>query len=171
VTDADPIEDAGPTSVEETQEATEGTGEDPQLAAKDVAPPAHFVVVEVVNVSYELPSPHPVVHLLEQSSPFRGLDFPIGLPEAQSIALALEGEQPPRPSTHDLLVAIMAAAGCEVVAVRLTGEQSGTILGELDVMGPKGHEVLDCRPSDGIAIALRLAVPAPILCEAELLDR
>jgi bifunctional DNase/RNase len=130
-----------------------------------------FVVVEVVNVSFELPSPSPIVHLLEEVTPFRSIYFPIGLPEAQSIALAISGEQAPRPTTHDLLVSVLAAAGCEVVAVRITGERGGTILAELDLMGPRGHEVLDCRPTDGIAIALRLPVPAPILCEAGLLDR
>ena len=130
-----------------------------------------FVVLEVVNVSFELPSPSPVIHLLERDSPFRDLDFPIGLAEAQSIAYALDGETPPRPTTHDLLVSVLAVARCEVVAVRLTGERGGTILAELDLMGPKGHEVLDCRPSDGIAVALRLRVVAPILCEASLLER
>ena len=130
-----------------------------------------FVVVEVVNVSFELPSASPVIHLLEQESPFRSLDFPIGLTEAQSIAYALESEVPPRPTTHDLVVSVLAVARCEVVAVRLTGERGGTILAELDLMGARGHEVLDCRPTDGIAIALRLRVAAPILCEASLLDR
>jgi uncharacterized protein len=175
VTDAERHADAAATNLEagsdadalarhDPTDATAAIGEGPQAVAT-------FVVTEVVNVSFELPSPHPVVHLLEQESPFRGFDFPIGLPEAQSIAYALEHEQPPQPTTHDLLVAVLAAARCEVVAVRLTGERGGTVLGELDLMGPRGHEVLDCRPSDGIAVALRLPVPAPILCESTLLDR
>jgi uncharacterized protein len=134
-------------------------------------PAMEFVVVEVVNISFELPSPSPILHLLEEVAPFRSIYFPVGLPEAQSIALAIAGEQPPRPTTHDLLVSVLAAAGCEVVAVRITGERDGTILAELDLMGPRGHEVLDCRPTDGIAVALRLPVPVPILCEAGLLDR
>lgn len=134
-------------------------------------PARRFSVLEVVNVSFELPSPNPVIHLMEEEAPYRSLYFPIGLPEAQSIALALAEESSPRPSTHDLLVAVLAAAGCDVVAVRLTGERGGTILAELDVMGPRGHEVLDCRPTDGIAIALRLKVTAPILGEDRLLDR
>jgi bifunctional DNase/RNase len=132
---------------------------------------ASFVVVEVVSVSFDLPSPSPIVHLLEEAAPYRSMYFPIGLPEAQSIALALASEQAPRPTTHDLLVSVLAAAGCEVVAVRITGERGGTLLAELDLMGPRGHEVVDCRPTDGIAIALRLPVPAPILCEADLLER
>ncbi|HEV3213013.1 MAG TPA: bifunctional nuclease family protein [Acidimicrobiales bacterium] len=165
---AAPGAQTAPGEVASAEETPPGEAPTP---APEPAPAPTFVVVEVVNVSYELPSPHPVIHLLEQEMPFRGLDFPLGLPEAQSIAYALEHEQPPRPTTHDLMVSLMAAVGCEVVAVRLTGERNGTILGELDVMGPKGHEVLDCRPSDGIAVALRLRVPAPILCEAGLLDR
>ncbi len=143
----------------------------PAAPAPSPAPATRFSVLEVVNVSFELPSPNPVIHLMEEEAPYRSLYFPIGLPEAQSIALALAEEASPRPSTHDLLVAVLTAAGCDVVAVRLTGERGGTILAELDVMGPRGHEVLDCRPTDGIAIALRLKVKAPILGEDGLLDR
>lgn len=170
-TGTSPATDAPATDEPDIQE---DAGAPSEAFPGDEAPaptPGTFVVVEVVNVTFDLPSPNPVIHLLEQEAPFRGLDFPIGLPEAQSIALALEHEHAPRPTTHDVMVSVMAVAGCEVVAVRLTGERSGTILAELDLMGPKGHEVLDCRPSDGIAVALRLPVPAPILCEAGLLDR
>jgi uncharacterized protein len=177
MTDPEAVKEAPSTGAPEADDTTSTSGgvdatapaAPPDSKAPDAA--MEFVVVEVVNVSFELPSPSPIVHLLEEVAPFRSIYFPVGLPEAQSIALAIAGEQPPRPTTHDLLVSVLAAAGCEVVAVRITGERGGTILAELDVMGARGHEVLDCRPTDGIAIALRLAVPAPILCEAGLLDR
>ena len=129
-----------------------------------------FKLMEVVHVVFSLPSPSPIVHLREIEEPFRGLQFPIGLPEAQSIALALDHETAPRPSTHELLSAVLVATGTDVVAVRFTGEREGTILAELDLMTPKGHQVLDCRPTDGIAVALRNAVPVPILCDEALLE-
>jgi uncharacterized protein len=146
-------------------------GRDATASDAPAPPPTKFSVLEVVSVSYELPSPNPVIHLMEEGAPYRSLYFPIGLPEAQSIALALAEEPSPRPSTHDLLVAVLAAAGCDVVAVRLTGERGGTILAELDVMGPRGHEVIDCRPTDGIAVALRLKVKAPILAADALYEQ
>ena len=51
---------------------------------------ATFVLVEVVNVVFHLPQPSPVLHLRETEPPYRAVHFPIGLPEAQAIALALE---------------------------------------------------------------------------------
>ena len=142
--------------------------DDPAETKTDGAPV--LTVMEVVNVVFSLPSPSPIVHLRESDAPFRGIDFPIGLPEAQSIALALDHETGARPSTHELLSAILVATGSDVVAIRLTGERGGTIIAELDLMTPKGHQVLDCRPTDGIAVALRQVTPVPILCDVTLLD-
>ncbi|HUD69998.1 MAG TPA: bifunctional nuclease domain-containing protein [Acidimicrobiales bacterium] len=129
-----------------------------------------FKLMEIINVVFSLPSPSPIVHLRESDAPFRGIDFPIGLPEAQSIALALDNETAVRPSTHELLSAVIVATGSDVVSVRFTGERNGTIIAELDLMTPTGHQVLDCRPTDGIAVALRQVVPVPILCDETLLD-
>jgi hypothetical protein len=110
-----------------------------------------------------------VIYLREQEPPYRGIEFPIGLVEAQSIALALEKETAPRPIAHELLAAVLVASGTDVIAVRVTGARDGTLLAELDLMTPRGREVLDCRPTDGIAVAIRQSVPAPILVEASLL--
>jgi bifunctional DNase/RNase len=129
-----------------------------------------FVPVEVVNVVFDLPSPSPVLHLREGEPPYRVVHFPIGLPEAQAIALALEREHSARPSTAELLSAVLSATGSDIVAVRLTGTKEGTMLAELDLMTPRGHEVLDCRPTDGIALALRQPSVSPILCAESLLE-
>jgi bifunctional DNase/RNase len=152
-------------------------GDDASPSTEPLHPPAtttadatSFIVVEVVNVVFNLPSPTPVINLRELELPYRVVHFPIGLPEAQAIALALEHEQSARPTTAELLASVLSATGTDVVAVRLTGTKEGTMLAELDLMTPRGHEVLDCRPSDGIAVALRQRVPAPILCEASMLD-
>jgi bifunctional DNase/RNase len=167
-----------------TEAALEMAGDAPSAAAGEAneqddageedgdaaTPYPTFVPVTVASLVFDLPSPSPMLHLREEELPLRGIVFPIGLPEAQSIALAIEGEHAPRPSAHDLLAAVLVAAGCDVVAVRLTGARGGTIFAELDVAGPRGREVLDCRPSDGIAVALRMAVPAPILVDESLLD-
>lgn len=132
-------------------------------------PSAVFKLVEVVNVTFDLPSPNPIVHLREDDLPYRVLYFPIALPEAVSISLALEHQAAPRPNAHDLLSQVLAATGTDIVALRLTGERDGTILAELDLMTPKGREVLDCRPSDGLAVVLRNKAIPPILCDETLL--
>ena len=150
--------------------ATDAEAPATDAPAPEAGPYAKFVLVEVVSVNFDLPNPSPTIHLREDGAPYRGIDFPIGLPEAQSIAMALEHERGPRPSTHDLLAATLVAAAVDVIAVRLTGAKGGTILAELDLMTTRGHEVLDCRPTDGIAVALRLPVPAPILADEDLLE-
>jgi len=54
--------------------------------------------------------------------------------------------------------------------VRLTGRQRGNYLAELDLMTSQGRERVVCRASDGIVLALRMPVPAPILVDERLLD-
>ena len=182
MTDAQAAAEAAAPGLGEPGPHEEATGADPvehpdAAATTGPAPDepaattyATFVPVEVVSVAFELTDASPTIHLREDEAPFRGIDFPIGLPEAQSIARALEGEPAPRPSTHDLLATVLAAAGCDLVAVRITGVREGTIVAELDLMGPRGREVVDCRPTDGIALALRVPARAPILSDAALLE-
>jgi bifunctional DNase/RNase len=50
------------------------------------------------------------------------------------------------------------------------GREEGNYLAELDLMTPGGLERVVCRPSDGIVLALRMPVPAPILVDERLLD-
>jgi hypothetical protein len=131
---------------------------------------AVFEVMDIVNVVFDLPATSPVVNLREAAAPFRAISFPIGLPEAQAIALALHKERGTRPGSHELFNDVLAVTGVDIVAVRLTGARDGAIHAELDLMGPRGHEVLDCRPSDGIALAVRQSPPAPLLCDVTLLE-
>lgn len=154
---------AAPTSDAEIAATTE-----PEPTAPDEL--ATFIPVQVMTVAYDLAEPSPTIHLREDDPPFRGIIFPVGLPEAQAIARALEGDRPARPSTHELFATVLAAAACDLVAVRITAAKEGTLIAELDLIGPRGREVVDCRPTDGIALALRAAVRAPILCEVSLLE-
>jgi bifunctional DNase/RNase len=128
-----------------------------------------FCVVQVSSVAFPMPSPSPTINLRELDEPYRGMEFPIGLAEAQSIAMALDAISPPRPGPHDLLGSVLAASGTDVVAVRITAAHAGTLLAEMDLMTPRGRVVLDCRPTDGIAVALRQVPVAPILVEDSLL--
>ena len=61
-------------------------------------------------------------------------------------------------------------ARIDVIALRVVGREEGTLLAELDLMTPGGRERVDCRPSDGIVLALRMPVPAPILVDERLLE-
>jgi hypothetical protein len=65
---------------------------------------------------------------------------------------------------------VLQRAHVDVVAVRLTGREEGNLLAELDLMTPGGREMIDCRPSDGLVLALRMPVPAPVLVDERLLE-
>ncbi len=147
---------------------------EPAASAEPVEPAAPagptLVPVEVVTVAFELTSPSPVVQLRESDPPYRALDFPIGVTEAQAIALALEKQHAPRPTTAELLASLAAAAGAELVALRLTGAPQGTLLAELELSTARGPTTIDCRPSDGVAFALRQPGGGVILCDERLLD-
>lgn len=148
--------------------ADAGTVETTSQAASDPVP--EFVLMHVGAVLFELPSPNPIFSMVEQAVPYRQIDIPVGLPEAQSLALAIHGVEGLRPSTHELFAATLRAMHAEIVALRITSYERGVFYAELDLMTPKGRVVLDCRPTDGVILALRQAVVAPILCAVGVFD-
>jgi hypothetical protein len=162
VTDVQPEADA---DVE--AEAAEPDGPDPVAAA---GPWASFRVMDVDDVSLDLPTQYPAVTLVEAEPPMRTLVFPVGLPEGTALAQALRRIQGRRPMTHELFMQVMQRARIDVVAVRLVGREEGNLLAELDLMTPGGRERVDCRPSDGLVLALRMPVPAPVLVDERLLE-
>jgi hypothetical protein len=137
----------------------------------DVRPaPPPFRVMDVSEVSLDLPSQYPAVTLVESEPPLRTLVFPVGLTEGTALALAMRRMESPRPSTHELFMQVLQRARVDVIALRLTGRENGNYLAELDLMVPGGRERVECRPSDGLVLALRMPVTAPILVDERLLD-
>jgi bifunctional DNase/RNase len=126
--------------------------------------------MDVEDVSIDLPSQYPSVTLVESEPPMRTLVFPVGMTEGTAMAQALRQINVRRPMTHELFMHVLQRARIEVVAVRLVGREEGTYLAEIDLMTPGGREQVDCRPSDGIVLALRMPVPAPILADERLLE-
>jgi len=92
--------------------------------------------------------------------------------QAQSMQLALEGEPFERPLTHDLLVEMVAEFGAAIDRVRIDDLADGTFYAKIDTeqyLGDRRKEmVFDARPSDGIAIALR--VDCPLIVSDEVID-
>jgi bifunctional DNase/RNase len=129
-----------------------------------------FHLVHISWVTYELPAPSPRVCLTEVELPYRSIEMPIGLPEANALALALERTESPRPMTHELFSAALKSTGQDIVALRIVSVDEGVYRGELDLMGTRGRVTLDCRPSDGLILATRQSPPAPILVEEGVLD-
>ena len=140
----------------------------PQAPAQPALP--DFRVMDVEDVSLDLPSAYPSVTLVESEPPMRALVFPVGLPEGTAMAQALRRMESRRPMTHELFMQVLQQARIDVIALRLVGRDEGNLLAELDLMTPAGRVRVDCRPSDGIVLALRMPVPAPILVDERLLD-
>ena len=131
---------------------------------------ATFRVMDVDDVALDLPAQFPAVTLVEAEPPNRVLVFPVGLTEGTAMAPALRRMEGRRPMTHELFMHVLQRARIDVIAVRLTGREEGNLLAELDLMTPSGRERVDCRPSDGLILALRMPVSSPILVDERLLE-
>jgi bifunctional DNase/RNase len=126
--------------------------------------------MDVESIALELPAQYPLVTLVESEPPLRNLVFPVGLSEGTALALAFYKMTSPRPLTHELFAQVLGQVRIDVIAVRVTGREQGNYLAELDLMAPGGRERVPCRPSDGLVLALRMPVPAPILVDERLLE-
>jgi bifunctional DNase/RNase len=128
-----------------------------------------MVPMELVGVRVELPSNTPIVLLRSAGDDAESLMLPIfiGGPEATAIALAHEGVQPPRPMTHDLFAQALEAMEVSVERVVITELRERTFFAELHMRSPSEARVMSARPSDAIALAIRMDIP--IFAEDELL--
>lgn len=89
----------------------------------------------------------------------RMLPIWIGHPEATAIILALQGEELPRPMTHDLLKNVIDLLGFVVTRVEVTRVEDGTYYAGIVLRGEERELIIDARPSDSIALALRVGCP------------
>ena len=93
----------------------------------------------------------------------------IGKAEANSISLALEHVEMPRPLTHDLIKNALEALGAKVISVVITDLKDNTYFAKLHLLYQDSEITVDTRPSDAIAIALRSE--CPVFVSREVLDR
>ncbi len=97
----------------------------------------------------------------------RWLPIVVGTNEAQAIALQLEGIVPPRPLTHDLLRDLLRTIDVEIDKIVVNDLRQNTYYAMIHLhMGKRKYEI-DARPSDAIALALRME--APIFVEEEVM--
>jgi bifunctional DNase/RNase len=102
----------------------------------------------------------------------RRIPIVIGQLEATAIDRAVKGQRFPRPLTHDLIVRLLTSLDASCKEVRIIDLKSGTFFAELVLATRDGREVkLDCRPSDALALMVRmpgvpLAIEEAVLAEA-----
>ncbi len=130
-----------------------------------------MIHVRIASLSVDSASNQPVIILRpidDEPGTGRLLPIWIGHPEATAILLALQGVAPPRPMTHDLLRNVMDSTGLDLSRVDIVRLEEGTFYAEL-VLEAAGRElVLDARPSDSIALAIRTG--SPIYVSEDILD-
>ncbi len=93
----------------------------------------------------------------------------IGLLEASSIATAMENINTPRPMTHDLLKNILDDLGVKVIKIEVNDLRDNTYFALLHLEVDNKRLIVDSRPSDAIAIALRTG--APIFVEENVIKQ
>ncbi|MEN6610417.1 MAG: bifunctional nuclease family protein [Methanoregulaceae archaeon] len=92
----------------------------------------------------------------------RCLPIYIGIWEAISIGSALRGEVPPRPFTHDLFSETLQKFGISVLGLNIDSIEDGVFYATLLMARDQLENQVDCRPSDGIALALRSSAPISV---------
>jgi bifunctional DNase/RNase len=127
---------------------------------------ADMVEVGVAHLGVERNTNTPIVVLQERDGE-RMIPIYIGHAEANAIAMELADVKFERPLTHDLMQQVIVGLGAELNQVVLTRVEKSTYYAELHLRRDDHVVQIDARPSDSIAIALRLK--APIFAAEDLL--
>jgi hypothetical protein len=165
----DPLADASARTLPDplVAEVEEAASEAPRADILDAGPMCQmgFDRVEVM-----LPSTNPVIVLTEKDLPNRELRITIGGAEGIAIGYASRGIATVKPLTHELFTRVMELFNLSLDVVRITTVRATSFSGEIVVSGPSGSHVIECRPSDAIALALRQRLPVPIMVAPEVLE-
>ncbi len=114
--------------------------------------------MEVIAVQLEPNSNHPLVWLKDKDQKIF-LPIAIGNFEAVAIYMALHDEPPPRPIAYDLLCAIIDGFDVRVEQVLVTALKEETFFAEITLIRDGESICIDSRPSDALALALRVGAP------------
>lgn len=126
--------------------------------AISAAPAPELRRVRVRSVLLDSRTTQPVV-LLEEIQGGSVLPIWIGPSEAQAILMEMRNIRPPRPMTHDLLRDIIGGLSARIDRVVITELKSGTFYSKIHLHSEGRNLILDSRPSDAIALALRARAP------------
>jgi len=127
-----------------------------------------MIRVKVSAVAID-PTTKGFVVILKEETEKRWLPIWIGPYEAKMISLALEKVKPARPLPHDLMKNILDSIGAKVTQIVICNIKDSTYFATINLRLDQGEKEIDARPSDAIALALR--VNAPIYVTEEVLDK
>lgn len=126
-----------------------------------------MVEVFISRIGYDAATETFVVVLKEKAG-VRVLAIWIGKPEAESIVMRIHNIKHARPLTHDLCRNLIVGMGATLRRVQVTHVENSTYFAELHLEIGSVMKVIDARPSDSIAVALRM--DAPIFAADDLLS-
>ena len=110
------------------------------------------------------------VIVLKEKNGVKTLTIVIGLLEASSIKMKLSGIKAPRPLTHDLLYSIIESLKVKVEKITIDKLENNTFYAKIFITSENQEtRVIDARPSDSIALAVR--AKAPLFVEEEVLEQ
>jgi bifunctional DNase/RNase len=109
------------------------------------------------------------VVILKEKETNRYLPIWIGAAEADAIAVKLQGVSVSRPLTHDLIQSMVDALGAKINSIVVNDLKNDVFFAKIVFNIDGGQAEIDARPSDAIALAVRVQVP--IYAEENVLDR
>jgi uncharacterized protein len=122
------------------------------------------VEMKVAGIAIDAANHTPIV-VLRDLNDRRAIPIWIGKPEASAILHALEGRKMIRPMTHDLLANFIDTWGVEVEKIIIHGLKEQTFYAVISTRKGDVKKEIDARPSDAIALALRLNAPIWVMEE------
>jgi uncharacterized protein len=127
-----------------------------------------FVEMKVRGLALDPMTNMPIIILRDEEDK-RSLPIWVGIFEANAIALELEKISTPRPMTHDLIKSVLETIDARLLKVVVTDLKENTFFAELHLQLGETEYTVDSRPSDAIALALR--VSAPIYVDEEVVRK
>ncbi len=124
------------------------------------------MTIDSIRVS---PMNYQRVVILKEKDADRYLPIWIGPAEADAIAVKLQDLSVPRPLTHDLLSTIIDSLGGSVQHILVNDLQNDTFYAKITIQTNGSSKEIDCRPSDAVALAVRVQVP--IYVDESVLDK
>lgn len=115
------------------------------------------------------PNSHSYIILLRDEKDKEVLPIWVDRAEGNAISFAIEGITPPRPMTHDLIKNILAELGSKIIKVVIDEFKHNTFYASLYLSVLNTEMIIDARPSDAIALALR--AQAPIFVSEDLIKK
>ncbi|GHT74065.1 hypothetical protein AGMMS50262_06290 [Bacteroidia bacterium] len=118
-----------------------------------------MVQLKILGITFSQVQAGAYALILTEENGKRRIPIIIGTPEAQSIAIFLEGLTPPRPLTHDLFITFAQALNAELKQVNIYKYEDGVFYSEILFTKDNKNIYIDARTSDAIALAIRNYAP------------